>query len=83
MRLTFKFQMSITDEPNRAFSEAIRFATIVSLGSPGSKAMSLYSLYARIAIGSGKTLFDFGSGRVYWSIISLVSLLLFTIQTAA
>jgi hypothetical protein len=79
----FQFQMSIADELNRAFSEAVRFATVVSLGTPCSKTMSLYSLYAGITVGSGKTLFDFGSSRVHWSLISLVSLLLFTIQTAA
>ena len=75
----------ITDELNSAFSEAIRFATVVSLvgGKPDSKNMSLHSLCARISVGSGKTLFDFGRGRVHWTIISLISLLLFTIQTTA
>ena len=73
----------ITDEPHGAFSEAVRFTTVVSLASPGSKNMSLYSFYARISVGSGKTLFDFGRGRVHWTIISLVSLFLFTIQTTA
>jgi hypothetical protein len=81
--LDFNSRLLITDEPNRAFSEAIRFATVVSLASPGSQNMSLYALYARISVGSGKTLFDFGRGRVHWTIISLVSLLLFTIQTTA
>ena len=73
----------MSDEPNRAFSEAIRFATVVSLGSPGAKNMSLYSLYARVTVGSGNTLFHFGRGRSVWTIISFISLLLFTIQTAA
>ena len=73
----------ITDERDSAFSEAIRFATVVSLASPGSKNMSLYSLYARISIGSVKILFDFGRNHVHWRIISLISLLLFTIQTTA
>ncbi|KAF8334392.1 hypothetical protein F5887DRAFT_1079747 [Amanita rubescens] len=67
----------------KAFSEAARFDTVVSLGSPGSKSMSLYSLYARITVGSGNTLFHFGKGRRVWTIMSLVSLLLFTVQTAA
>ncbi|KAF8694692.1 hypothetical protein AX14_001935 [Amanita brunnescens Koide BX004] len=67
----------------KAFSEAIRFATVVSLASPGSRNMSLYSLYARITVGSGDTLFDFGNGRRAWTFISLVSLLLFAVQTAA
>ncbi|KAF8731269.1 hypothetical protein AX14_004970 [Amanita brunnescens Koide BX004] len=68
----------------KAFSEAVRFATVVSLRrSPSSKNMSLYSLHARITIGSGKTLLDFGISRVRWTIISLVSLLLFTVQTTA
>jgi hypothetical protein len=80
----FHLQMLIADEPNRAFSEAVRFATVVSLRrSPSSKNMSLYSLHARITIGSGKTLLDFGISRVRWTIISLVSLLLFTVQTTA
>ncbi|KAF8726412.1 hypothetical protein AX14_007909 [Amanita brunnescens Koide BX004] len=67
----------------KTFTEAIRFATVVSLASPGSKNMSLYSLYARITVGSGDALFDFGKGRRAWTFISLVSLLLFTVQTAA
>ena len=81
----FNCMSLIIDEPNRAFSEAIRFATVVSLAgrSPDSKNMSLHSLCARISIGLGKTLFDFGRGRLHWTIISLVSLLLFTIQTTA
>ena len=85
MLLDFDTRSLITNEPNRAFSEAIRFTTVVSLakGSSDSKNMSLHSLCARISVGSGKTLFDFGRGRIHWTIISLVSLLLFTIQTTA
>ena len=83
MFLAFNLKSLITDEPDRAFSEAIRFAAVVSLRSPGSRKMTLYSLYATVTIGSGNTLFEFGRGRTYWTIISLISLILFTVQTAA
>ena len=82
MILAFIFNL-FTDEPNRAFSEAIRFSIVVSLWRPRSKNMTLYSLCARISVGSEKTLFNFGRGRVHWTIISLVSLLLVTVQTTA
>ena len=80
---TSNFKLLVAHELDRAFSEAIRFATVVSLASPGSKNISLYSLYARITVGSGNALFDFGKGRRVWTIMSLVSLFLFTVQTAA
>ena len=80
---SFNLKLMIADNSNRAFSEAIRFATVVSLRSPGSKNLSLFSLHARITVGSGNTLCGFGRGRSFWTIISFVSLLLFAVQTAA
>ena len=66
----------------RAFAEAVRFSTVISLeNTHGSKSMSLYSLYARTTVGSGGPLLHFDRAHVHWTIISLIVLLFFTVQT--
>ena len=80
-RVRYWFNLLTVDEPIRAFAEAVRFAIVVSLRDPGLKNISLYSLCASTSVGSQRPVFD---GRhIRWTVISLVLLLLFTVQTTA
>ncbi|KAF8628042.1 hypothetical protein AX14_011277, partial [Amanita brunnescens Koide BX004] len=65
------------------FAEAVRFGTIVSLGSTGPKKISLYSLYAITSLSYRNLLFSFNRGRIRWTIVSFILSILFTAQTSA
>ena len=75
----FQSNLLITDEPVRAFADAVRFATVISLRNLDSNNMTLYTLCASTAVGPQKLLFD--ARHVRWTVISLVFSLSSTMRT--